>query len=119
MREMEIKPKSTKKIRRGDRVVAIAGNNRGLTGTVISRQGDKAVVQGLNVRKKHLKKTQETPKGRIVEIEKPIHISNLKVCVDGDTAAKLKVRTNEKGDRQFIYSNGDQDVVYRSVKKPK
>jgi large subunit ribosomal protein L24 len=117
---MENKPnQSTKKIRKGDRVVAISGNNRGLIGTVQSRKGDKVIVQGLNLRKKHVKKSQEAPRGRIVEIERPIHISNLKVCVEGDTAAKLKVRANEEGDREFVYKQGDQEMVYRSVKKPK
>jgi large subunit ribosomal protein L24 len=117
---MENKPnQSTKKIRKGDRVVAISGNNRGLMGTVQSRKGDKVIVQGLNLRKKHVKKSQEAPKGRIVEIERPIHVSNLKVCVEGDTAVRLKVSQNEQGDRQFVYKQGDQEVVYRSVKKPK
>lgn len=117
---MENKPnQSTKKVRKGDRVVAISGNNRGLMGTVQSRNGDKVVVQGLNIRKKHVKKSQEAPQGRIVEIERPIHVSNLKVCVEGDTAAKLKVRTSKKGDRELVYKQGDQEMVYRSVKKPK
>jgi large subunit ribosomal protein L24 len=117
---MENKPnQSTKKIRKGDRVVAISGNNRGQIGTVQSRNGDRVIVQGLNLRKKHVKKSQEAPKGRIVEIERPIHVSNLKVCVEGDTAAKLKVRTSEQGDREFVYKQGDQEMVYRSVKKPK
>ena len=110
---------TTKKIRKGDRVVAIAGNNRGLMGTVQSRKGDRAIVQGLNIRKKHVKRSQDAPKGRIVEIERPIHVSNLKVCVEGDTAAKLRVRTKEAGDREFVYKQGDQEMVYRSVKKPK
>ena len=117
---MENKPnQSTKKIRKGDRVVAISGNNRGLVGTVQSRKGDKAVVQGLNLRKKHVKKTQEAPQGRIIEIERPIHISNLKVCVEGGTAAKLKVRISQEGDRELVYKQNDQEMVYRSVKKPK
>jgi large subunit ribosomal protein L24 len=116
---MEKKPNQSKKIRKGDRVVAIAGNNRGQIGIVQFRKGDTAIVQGLNVRKKHIKKSQEAPKGRIIEIERPIHISNLKVCVEGDTAAKLKVRMDEQGDRQLIYKQGDQEIVYRSVKKPK
>jgi large subunit ribosomal protein L24 len=117
---MENKPnQSTKKIRKGDRVVAISGNDKGLIGTVQSRKGEKVIVQGLNLRKKHIKKSQEAPKGRIVEIERPIHVSKIKVCVDGDTAAKLKVRTNEQGDRQYVYKQGDQEMVYRSVKKPK
>jgi len=119
MTKVESKPTGTNKIRKGDKVVAISGNNRGLTGVVQSRQGDKVVVQGLNVRKKHLKRTQDAPKGRIIEVEGPIHVSNLKVCVEGDTAVKLKVRRNEQGDRQLVYKKGDQEVVYRSVKKPK
>lgn len=116
---MEKKPCQSKKIRKGDRVVAIAGNSRGQIGTVQSCKGERVVVQGLNLRKKHVKKSQEAPKGRIVEIEKPIHISNLKVCVEGDTAAKLKIRSSKEGDRQFIYMKDDQEMVYRSVKKPK
>lgn len=117
---MENKPKQmNKKIRRGDRVVAISGNSKGLVGTVQSRKGDKVIVQGLNLRKKHVKKSQEAPKGRIVEIERPIHVSNLMVCVEGDTAVRLKVRNNEQGDREFVYNQGDQEKIYRSVKKPK
>lgn len=117
---MEKMPKqSTKKIRKGDRVVAISGNDRGLVGAVQSRNGDKVIVQGINLRKKHVKKSQEAPKGGIVEIERPIHISNLKVCVEGDKVTKLKVRENKEGDREFFYKKGDQEMVYRSVKKPK
>lgn len=116
---MEKCTSQTKKIRKGDRVVAIAGNSRGQVGVVQSCQGDKVVVQGLNLRKKHIKKTQDAPKGRIVEIEKAIHISNVKVYVEEGLAAKLKVRSSKDGDRQFIYMKDDQEVVYRSVKKPK
>jgi large subunit ribosomal protein L24 len=108
----------TKKMRTGDKVIAIAGNNRGLTGTVQSMQGDKVIVQGLNVRKKHVKRTQNAP-GGIIEMERPIHVSNLKVCVEGETTAKLKVRTNEQGQREFVYKKDDQEAVYRSTKKPK
>lgn len=109
---------TTKKIRRGDKVLAICGNNSGLTGTVLSIKGDKVVVQGLNMRKKHLKRTQNAP-GRIIDIERPVHVSNLKVCVEGETGAKLKVRKNGQGQREFVYKQGDQLAVYRSTKKPK
>jgi large subunit ribosomal protein L24 len=118
-KEMKENGHRSKKIRKGDLVVAIAGNYRGQTGIVQCCFGEKVIVQGLNFRKKHIKKTKEVPMSRILDIEEPIHISNLKVCVEGDTAAKLKVRINEQGDRQFVYRNGDQEKVYRSVKKPK
>jgi large subunit ribosomal protein L24 len=116
---MERMPSSTKKIRKGDKVIAISGNDRGQIGVVQSLKGDKVVVQGVNVRKKHIKRTQDAPQGRIVEIERPIHVSNVKVVVEGNTAAKLKVRSNKEGERQFVYTNGEKEVVYRSVKKPK
>lgn len=72
----------TKKMRKGDRVIAIAGNSKGLTGVVQSFKGERVVVQGLNLGKKHIKKTQDAPKGRIVDIERPIHVSNLKLYVE-------------------------------------
>lgn len=108
----------TKKIRTGDQVIAITGDNKGQSGTVKSCHGDKAVVLGLNLRKKCIRKTQNTP-GRIVEIERPIHVSNLKICPKEETGVKLKVRSDSKGQRQFVYKEGDQEVVYRSVKTPK
>lgn len=118
-KERENKASQSKKIRKGDRVMCIAGNNRGHIGIVQSCNGDKIVVQGFNLRKKHIKKSQEAPKGRIVEIERPIHVSNVKVCVEGDAAVRLKVRSNKEGDRQYIYDQDGQEMVYRSVKKPK
>lgn len=116
---MTNKSTGTKKVRKGDKVLVISGNHRGQTGTVLSCKEDRVIIQGLNLRKKHLKRSQQVPQGRIVEIEKPIHVSNVKVCVEGDVSAKLKVRTNEQGQRQLVYTQGDQEVVYRLVKKPK
>ncbi len=81
--------KRSKKIRKGDKVIAIAGNYRGQFGTVLSCVGERIVVQGLNIRKKHVKKSQQNPHGGIVELEKPIHVSNLKrVHEDNDQTGK-------------------------------
>ena len=67
----------SKKIRKGDRVLVIAGNDQGKTGEVLARSEDRVIVQGVNVRKKHLRRTQQMQGGRIVEMEAPIHISNV------------------------------------------
>lgn len=117
--KVEEKQAPSKKIRKGDTVVVITGNDRGRVGIVKSTLSDRVVVHGINVRKKHVKRSQDAPKGRIVDIECPIHISNVKICVDEDRGVKLKVRTNEDGQRHFVYKNGEEEVVYRSVKKPK
>lgn len=107
----------SKKVKKGDRVIAIAGNNRGLSGTVLSVDGDKVIVQGLNIRKKHVKPSQLNQKGGIIELEKPIHISNLKVCTADDKPVKLKVKTEKNGDRKLVYKIDGQEVLHRQVKK--
>lgn len=118
LRNIKLNRPGTKKIRQGDKVIAITGNNRGQVGIVQKCVGDKVIVQGLNMVKKHMKKTQTAP-GAIVEMEKPIHVSNVKLCIDENTAVKLKVRKSDQGERQLVYKQGDQEVVYRSVKTPK
>lgn len=114
---MENITKKSKKIRKGDKVVAIAGNCRGQIGTVLSCSGTRVLVQGLNLRKKHVKPSQANQHGGIIELEAPIHVSNLKVCVDDNKAVKLKVRSAKDGERQLVYNDGDQEVLYRSLKK--
>ncbi|MBT3394033.1 MAG: 50S ribosomal protein L24 [Waddliaceae bacterium] len=108
-----------KKLRVGDRVVVIAGNDKGRTGTILSRKGDdRLVVQGINVRKKHTKATQQGP-GSIIDIEVSINASNVKLCPTENKGVKLAVRVNKNKERELFYRDGDKDVVYRSVKKDK
>ena len=107
----------SKKIRKGDKVVVIAGNCRGQIGTVLSCEDDKVLVQGINIKKKCVKKSEARPQGGIVEIERPIHVSNLMVCVQDDKAVKLKTRANSNGERELYYREGNQEIVYRSLKK--
>jgi large subunit ribosomal protein L24 len=114
---MDNSSNSNKKIRKGDRVIVISGASRGQAGVVLSRSGDKAIVQGLNMRKKHVKPSEQNPKGGILELEAPIHISNLKACTADDKAVKLKVRTTTQGERQLVYKVDGQEVLYRSLKK--
>ena len=68
------------KIKRGDTVKVITGNDKGKTGKVIKVlvKEAKVVVEGVNKVKKAVKPTEDNPKGGFIEIEKPIHISNVK-----------------------------------------
>lgn len=108
-----------KTIRKGDKVIAIAGNFKGQKGEVLKRIGEKIVVQGLNVRKKHVKKDANNPRGGIIELEKGIHVSNLKVLNADETPVKLKTRRSEKGQKELIYKHEDKHVVHRAVKTTK
>ncbi|MBI5272475.1 MAG: 50S ribosomal protein L24 [Chlamydiia bacterium] len=108
----------SKWIRKGDRVKVVAGNDKGKTGEVLGRSADRVLVQGVNVRKKHLKRTQESQGARIIEMEVPIHISNVALCDKEGVVLKVSVAAQEKGKRALVFKSGKEDVVYRSVKKP-
>lgn len=116
---MDQKNRQTKKIRKGDKVMAMSGNERGQVGQVLKIIDDKAVVQGLNMRKKHVKPSQANPKGSISQFERPIHISNLRVCTEDNKPVKLKVRFDAKGQRELYYKLDGHEVLFRAIKTQK
>ena len=76
------------KIKKGDTVRVIAGSQKGSEGNVLSiaKENNKAIVEGLNLVKKHNKPNAQNPQGGITEIEAPIDISNLsEFTADGKT----------------------------------
>jgi len=106
-----------KRIRKGDKVMVIAGNDQGLVGEVLSRSEEKITVRGVNVKKKHVKRSQENPSGGIIEIERPFHISNVTLCVDEEKPRKIKVGFDPQGKRILVYREGDTDVPFRPIRK--
>ena len=70
----------SKWIKKGDKVVVIAGNEKGKTGEVILRKEDRVVIQGVNIRKKHAKRQQKAPGAEILEMEMPLNISKVALC---------------------------------------
>ena len=69
------------KIKKGDKVIVIAGADKGKVGIVQKAfpKLERVVVEGVNVRKKHQKPRQNNPEGSIVEIYAPIHVSNVAI----------------------------------------
>jgi large subunit ribosomal protein L24 len=108
----------SKKIRKGDRVLVIAGNDKGKSGEVIARSDERVLVQGVNIRKKHLRRTQQTQGGRVIEMEVPIHISNVALCTKEGKKIRLHSKTLKSGERELVFKSGGKETVYRSVKKP-
>lgn len=80
------------RIKKGDQVVVITGPQKGVQGEVLSvlPSDDKAVVRGVSVAKRHKKPTRMGDAGGIIEQEKPIHLSNLKL-VDPKSGKPTKV----------------------------
>ena len=69
------------KIKVGDNVQVITGSNKGKEGKVLRvfRKEGKVVIDGINIVKKHVKPNRTNETGGILEVEAPIHISNVKV----------------------------------------
>ncbi len=116
---MDQQPKQNKRIRKGDKVIVTTGNFRGQTGTVLSRTADKVLVQGINIRKKHVKRSEANPKGGVVELEKPIDASNVMACSQDEKPVRLKIRQTKNGERELIYNHDGKDVLYRNIKQSK
>lgn len=78
-------------IRKGDKVMIISGNNKGATGEVLKvfPADYRAIVEGVNIVKKHKKPTQNNP-GGITEMEAPIHISNM-MLLDPKTGQPTRI----------------------------
>ncbi len=68
------------KLRKGDEVVVIAGDDKGSKGKILQvlREKNRVLVEGIQMTKKHERKTQDNPQGAIVEREASIHFSNIK-----------------------------------------
>lgn len=66
-------------VKKDDTVVVIAGANKGRRGRVLEldRKKNRVIVEGINTRKKHLRRSQMNPQGGIEERDCPIHMSNV------------------------------------------
>ena len=85
-------------IKVGDAVQVMNGESKGQGGKVVSidRKKNRAIVEGVNVVKKHVKPSAANPQGGIVEQEAGIHISNIMLVVDGQPT-RIGRREDAKG----------------------
>jgi large subunit ribosomal protein L24 len=90
-------------IRTGDTVEVIAGNDSGQKSRVIKvdRETGKAVVEGVNRVKKHIRRSQKYPQGGVLSKEMPVQLSNLQyVCPSCSKSARLGARFLEDGSKE-------------------
>jgi large subunit ribosomal protein L24 len=90
-------------IRTGDSVEVIAGNDRGLKSRVIKvdRAAGKAIVEGVNRVKKHIRRSQKHPQGGVLSKEMPVQLSNLQfVCESCGSATRLGARFLPNGSKE-------------------
>ena len=99
-------------IKKGDTVYVNAGNYKGETGKVLSvdPSKDRAIVEGVNIVKKHTKPNAKNPQGGIVSQEAPIHVSNLQL-IDPKSGKPTRVGYRMGGDKKVRYAKKSGEEI--------
>lgn len=79
-------------VKKGDKVMVISGKDKGKTGIVLAAypKKDRVIVENVNIVKKHAKPSQDNPQGGIINMEAPIHVSNV-MPIDPKTGEPTRV----------------------------
>ncbi|MDW5287757.1 50S ribosomal protein L24 [Formosa sp. PL04] len=99
------------KIKSGDTVKVITGDHKGSEGKVLKILTDKnkAIVEGVNLVKKHTKPSAQSPQGGIVEKEAPIQISNLSLLTTKGEATRVGYRVEDG--KKVRFSKKSNEVI--------
>ena len=100
------------RLRKGDSVKVISGKERGKEGKVLgfTHDGDRVLVEGLNIVKRHSRPTQASPQGGIVEKEAGIHASNVMLLSESGRTTRVGYRTNEEGQKVRYSLRSGEDL---------
>ncbi len=98
-------------IKKGDKVKVIAGSNKGQSGEIklVLPAENRAIVDGINMVKKHIKATQDNP-GGINEMEAPIHISNL-MLMDPKSGEATRIGRKKVDGKSVRYSKKSGEII--------
>ena len=99
------------KIKTGDTVKVIAGDHKGSEGKVqkVILEKNKAIVEGVNMVKKHTKPSAQNPQGGIVEKEAAIHISNLSLLTSKGETTRVGYKTEDG--KKVRFSKKSNEVI--------
>ncbi|MFV0237141.1 MAG: 50S ribosomal protein L24 [Flavobacteriales bacterium] len=99
------------KIKTGDNVIVLSGASKGVTGKVMKViiGKNRAIVEGVNMIKKHTKPSAENPQGGIIEREAPIHVSNL-ALVDPKSGKPTRVGYRMEDGKKVRYAKKSGDI---------
>jgi len=99
------------KIKSGDTVQVIAGDHKGQEGKVVrlSKDKTKAIVEGVNMVKKHEKPSAANPQGGIKEMEAPLHISNLSLIDKNGKTTRVGYRM--EGDKKVRFAKTTNEII--------
>jgi len=106
-------------VKKGDMVEIIAGDHKGASGRVLRviRDKNSVVVQGHNLAKKHVRPSRKNPQGGRINIECPIHISNvLPVNPKSSHGSRVRFKVGADGSKKRLAADGTEIGVVRKAK---
>ena len=109
-----------KHIKKGDMVEIIAGAHKGDVGRVLRVIPDKnkVLVQGHNIVKKHVRPSRKNPQGGRINVEQPIHISNvLPVNPKSSKGSRVRYETKDDGSKRRVVTDGTEIGIVRKASK--
>ena len=100
------------RIKTGDNVIIIAGDDRGKEGKVVAAKHttNKVIVEGRNIVKKHVRQSEQNPDGGVIEIEAPIRVSNV-MLVDPKTGERSRVGYKMVDGKKVRYAKKSGEVL--------
>lgn len=103
------------KVKVGDKVKVLTGKDKGKEGTVLFtlKEKNRVVVEGVNKVKKHMKPGRMNENGQILEVEHPIHVSNVKVI----DAKKETKKSEKKETKKEVKKETVKKTTKKSTKK--
>ena len=105
-------------VKKGDTVEIIAGDHKGATGRVLRVIPEKSrvVVQGHNIVKKHVRPSRKNPQGGRINVEQPIHMSNvLPVSPKTSKGSRVRYRVDQRGGKKRLAVDGTEIGVVRKT----
>lgn len=106
-------------VKTGDEVVVTAGSDKGRRGKIVRilTKEDRVIVEGVNVRRKHVKPTQSNPQGGVVSVAMPIHISNVSPVDKDKKPTRVRFQTNDNGEKvRVAATTGETLSVLKKAK---
>ena len=106
-------------IKKGDIVEIISGDHKGATGRVLRVIPDKhrVVVQGHNIVKKHVRPSRKNPQGGRINVEQPIHMSNvLPVNPKSSRGSRVRYKLSNDGGKKRLAVDGTEIGVIKKAK---
>jgi large subunit ribosomal protein L24 len=106
-------------VKKGDTVEIIAGDHKGARGKILRviPEKNRVIVQGHNLAQKHVRISRRNPQGGRIQVEQPIHISNvLVVGSKSNKAVRVRYEVGKDGEKKRVGVDGTEIGVVKRVK---